>query len=58
MVGRKFTWYKLNRFVKSRIDRVLVSREWLDIWPDSKKFVNKRLVSDHCAIILKDSSVD
>ena len=32
MVDRKFTWYKLNGSVKSRIYRVLVSREWLDIW--------------------------
>lgn len=39
MVGRKFTWYKTNGSVKSRIDRVLVSREWLNIWPDSKQFV-------------------
>jgi len=31
MVGRKFTWYKPNGTVKSRIDRVLVSKEWLDI---------------------------
>ena len=32
MVDRKFTWYKPNGSVKSRIDRVLVSWEWLDIW--------------------------
>jgi len=31
MVGRKFTWYKPNGSFKSRIDRVLVSREWLDV---------------------------
>jgi len=39
MVGRKFTWYKLTASVKSRIDRVLVSRERLEVWPDSKQFV-------------------
>jgi len=27
LVGRKFTWYKPNGMVKSRIDRVLVSKE-------------------------------
>ena len=32
MVDRKFTCYKPNGLVKSGIDRVLVSREWLDIW--------------------------
>ena len=32
MVDRKFTWYRPNESVKSRIDNVLFSREWLDIW--------------------------
>ena len=32
MVDRKFTWYKPNGSIKSRIDRVLVFRDWLDIW--------------------------
>jgi len=27
MVGRKFTWYKPNGTVKSRIDRIIVSAE-------------------------------
>ncbi len=30
LVGRKFTWYKPNGLVKSRIDKVLVSKEWLE----------------------------
>lgn len=30
MMGRKFTWYKPNNLIKSRIDRILVSREWLN----------------------------
>ena len=58
MVGRKFTWYKPNGSVKSRIDRVLVSREWLDAWPDCKQFVLSRTVSDHCALVFKNSIVD
>jgi len=36
MIGRKFTWYKPNESVKSRIDRVLVSKEWLEHWPNNK----------------------
>jgi len=36
MVGRKFTWYKPNGMVKSRIDRVLVSKKWMEVWPNSK----------------------
>jgi len=58
MVGRKFTWYKPNGSVKSRIDRVLVSREWLDVWSDCKQFVLSRFVSDHCALVFKVSKVD
>jgi len=58
LVGRKFTWFKPNGLVKSRIDRVLVSKEWLDFWPNSQQFVLNRSVSDHCAVILKEVSVD
>lgn len=58
MAGRKFTRYKPNGFVKSKIDRVLVSKEWLDIWSESKQFVLSKSVSDHRSIILKDSTVD
>jgi len=58
MVGRKFTWYKPNESVKIRIDRVLVSREWLDAWPNCKKFVLSKIVYDHCALVFKDLIVD
>jgi len=58
MVGRKFTWYKPNGTVKSRIDRILVSREWLDIWPNSKPLALSRKVSDHGALVLKVSLMD
>ncbi|XP_068498198.1 uncharacterized protein [Phaseolus vulgaris] len=58
MVGRNFTWYKANGSFKSRIDRVLVSKEWLDVWSDCKQFVLSRIVYDHCALVFKDSKVD
>ncbi|XP_068473127.1 uncharacterized protein [Phaseolus vulgaris] len=58
LVGRKFTWFKPNNLVKSRIDRVLVSKEWLDFWPNSQQFILSRSISDHCAVILKEVSVD
>ena len=54
----KFTWYKPNGLVKSRIDRVLVSKEWVEAWPHCKQFVLSRLVSDHCAIVIRDKYVD
>jgi len=58
MVERKFTWYKPNGTIKSIIDRILVSREWLDVWPNSKQLVLSRSVSDDCSLVLKVSSVD
>ena len=58
LVGRKFSWFKPNGLVKSRIDRVLVSKEWLDLWPNSQQFVLSRSISDHCAVLLKEVSVD
>jgi len=58
LVGRKFTWYKPNGMVKSRIDRVLVSKEWLEAWPRCQQFVLNRSVSDHCAVVLKEVFAD
>lgn len=42
----------------SRLDRVLVSREWLNLWSTCKRYVQTRQVLDHCAIIVKSTSVD
>jgi len=58
LVGRKFTWYKPNGLVKSIIDRVLVSKEWIGFWPNCQQFVFSRSISDHCVVILKEVSVD
>jgi len=55
VVERKYTWYHPNGMAKSRIDRILVSEEWLQLWPDSKQFIISRLVSDHCVIVVKNS---
>jgi len=53
IVGKNFTWYKSDEFAKSRLDRILVSEEWLQVWPMSKQYVQSREVSDHCAIVAK-----
>ena len=58
IVGKNFTWFKPNGTAKSRIDRVLVSEEWLVRWPMSKQYVQSREVSDHCAIVVKDVQKD
>jgi len=58
LVGKKFTWYKENGSAKSRIDRVLVSEEWIQRWPMCKQYVQPRVVSDHCALIVKSCVKD
>ncbi|XP_068498435.1 uncharacterized protein [Phaseolus vulgaris] len=49
LVGRKFTWFKPNGLVKSRIDRVLVSKEWLEYWPNSQQYVLNRFKDFVCS---------
>jgi len=53
LVGKNFTWFKSNGSAKSRLDRVLVSEEWMEIWPMCKQYVQRREVSYHCAIVVK-----
>ena len=57
-VRKKFTWFKANDTAKSRLDRFLVSEEWLQIWPVAKQYVQQRVVSDHCALVLKSCIKD
>jgi len=37
VVGRKYTWYRPNETARSRLDRVLVSEEWVMQWPRAKQ---------------------
>lgn len=54
--GRKFTWHKSDGSVMSRLDRFLVSEEWLDIWGNSSQWILNRDFFNHCRIILKTTS--
>jgi len=58
IVGKNFMWFKNDGSVKSRIDRVLVSEDWLRLWPMSKQYVLRWEVSDHCAIVVKSVEKD
>lgn len=51
--GRKFSWFKSDGSVMSRLDRFLVSEEWLHSWSASSQWILDRDFSDHCPIILK-----
>ena len=56
--GSRFTWFRPNGSVKSRLDRCLVFEQWLSHWPDSSQHVIQRDFADHCPIILKTDMVD
>ncbi|GKV11959.1 hypothetical protein SLEP1_g23168 [Rubroshorea leprosula] len=58
LVGRKYTWYNANGQQMSRIDRFLLSEDWILNWSDVKQWGLRRTVSDHCPIILKNEMVD
>jgi len=58
MTGRKLTWSRVNGTTKSRLDRILVSQEWLDLWLESKQYVLDGTVSDHCALICEKLLID
>ncbi|XP_057719883.1 uncharacterized protein LOC130934317 [Arachis stenosperma] len=50
---RKFTWFRGQSC--SRIDRVLVSLEWVEEFPEIRLRGGPRGLSDHCPMIVEDS---
>jgi len=58
LVGRNFSWVRPNGLTMSRIDRILVTRRWFDVWKGSCIHVLNRTFSDHCPLILKNNIVD
>ncbi|GKV19478.1 hypothetical protein SLEP1_g29737 [Rubroshorea leprosula] len=58
LVGKKYTWYSSNSQCMGRLDRFLLSDEWLAKWGDVKPWGLERSVSDHCPILLKNERVD
>jgi hypothetical protein len=58
LLGRRFSWFHSNGVAMSRIDRCLVSPEWLECWGDGSVWVGSRDISDHCPLILKNLVFD
>jgi hypothetical protein len=58
LLGRKFTWFHPNGSSMSRIDRFLISEEWLNDWGGCSLWSLPRDISDHCPLILKRSNFD
>jgi len=57
-IGRKHTWYRPNGKAKSRLDRFLITFDWLQHWPGCKQYVIDRQISDHCSLVLKSNVAD
>jgi exonuclease III len=53
IIGRNFTWFHPNGVSMSRLDRVLLSFGWSDVWPNPNVRVLPRDVSDHCPLVLR-----
>jgi hypothetical protein len=56
LLGRRFTWFHSNGISMSRLDRCLVSLDWVEKWGVSSLWVLPREVSDHCPLVLKYAS--
>jgi hypothetical protein len=57
ILGRRFTWYHTNGISMSRIDRVLVSEDWLVSWANPSLWVLPRSISDHCPLVVRYNCV-
>lgn len=53
LLGRKFTWVRPNGRQMSRLDRFLISQEWLTKWPGFVQNVLPRDISDHCPLLFR-----
>jgi exonuclease III len=58
IIGRRFTWFHPSGNAMSRIDRVLLSEEWIDVWGQNSLWVLPRDVLDHCPLLLKRNGFD
>ncbi|XP_071727736.1 uncharacterized protein [Rutidosis leptorrhynchoides] len=56
--GRKFTRVSDDGLKMSKLDRFLVSDDFLSFWNDLKVVALDRSVSDHCPILMSDGEVD
>lgn len=57
-VGRRFSWIRAGGGAMNRLDKALVSLEWLQEWPNSTQYVLDRSISNCCLIIVKHYNID
>ena len=57
--GASFTWFRdLGSDCMSRIDRTLVSVDWVDHFGTMSQRVLPRVISDHCPLLVVARSVN
>ncbi|GJZ68852.1 putative RNA-directed DNA polymerase, eukaryota, reverse transcriptase zinc-binding domain protein [Tanacetum coccineum] len=56
--GRRFTRFDKNGSKASKLDRFLVSGNFLDYWTDASVSLLCRSISDHCPLLLKVGSLN
>jgi len=54
-INQQFTW--LRRNAASRIDRVLVSKEFIDVFPNLRVHCKPRLLPDHYSLVMSNTAV-
>ena len=54
-INQQFTW--LRRNAASRIDRVLVTKEFIDVFPNLRVHCKPRVLSDHYSLIISSTAV-
>ena len=50
--GRSFNWYQGDGLSMSRINRFLLSEEWIFLWSSCRQLALPRSLLDHCPILL------
>ncbi|GKV07574.1 hypothetical protein SLEP1_g19328 [Rubroshorea leprosula] len=58
LIDRKYTWYNSNGQHMSRIDKFVLSEDWVMNWSDVKQWGLSRIMLDHYVILLKNEMVD
>lgn len=56
LIGRKYTWMRPNGQQMSRLDRTMVSSEWLIDWPGYSRSITKGNLRSLPILVQKDKS--
>ena len=56
--GKKYTWCRSNGKSMSKIDRILVNKEWLDKWLGASQHLVEGSISNHFPLVLKNVIMD